>query len=40
MRLWNRDGFQANIHLVKIYFLFLKLFIRKEISCLRVKFFH
>jgi hypothetical protein len=34
---WNRTGMAFGLHLVKIHFLFLKLFIIKEISSLRLR---
>ena len=37
---WNKSEMQFNLHLMKIHFLFLKLFIIKEVSSFRVRFLH
>ena len=36
---WNRTEMAFNLHLMKIHFLFLKLFIIKELSSFRMRFF-
>jgi hypothetical protein len=40
MKFWNRDGVLANMHLMKIHFLFFKLLIMKEFSFLRMRILH
>jgi hypothetical protein len=37
---WNKAGMAFNLHLMKIHFLFLKLFIIKEVSSLRMRLLH
>jgi len=37
---WNRTGMTFGLHLVKIHFLFLKLFLIKEVSSFRLKLHH